>query len=140
MSGHAGEILAVAMQQVQQHQTCVCSECFSPASFALIPKGAETTGPDVALWLLLRPRLSRDTRACTSERLSDHGGGKTRLAPRVFFSAARGNFFEPHSKRVGFGQQAAASTSHGGGLGGGWCRLPHICSSALPVFIRVCLC
>lgn len=49
LSRHTGEILAVLTQQVQHHQTCACSECFPPASFALIPKGTADDQPNVAL-------------------------------------------------------------------------------------------
>lgn len=107
---------------------------FSPASFALIPEGTETTSPTLLCDFCC---LSRDTHACTFERLSDHGGGNARLTTRVFAPPSRTTSRVPlKTSGILVNRQGRRCITEGEI----WCRPPHICSSALPVFMRVCLC
>lgn len=87
---------------------------FSPASFALIPKGTETTSPTLLCdFCCVAPQQGH---TCLHIRTPLGPRRRKRAAhDSRFRSAVQDNFPESHSKRVEFGQQAGTSMYHTGG-------------------------
>lgn len=86
---------------------------FSPASFALIPKGTETTSPTLLCdFCCVAPQQTHMLAHLNASRTTEEETHGSRLT----FSLCRpGQLSESHSKRVEFGQQAGTSMYHRGG-------------------------
>lgn len=109
---------------------------FSPASFALIPKGTETTSPTLLCdFCCVAPQQGHTClhiRTPLGPRRRKHAAHDSR-----FRSAVQDNFPSPTQNEWNLVNRQGRRCITEGEI---WCRPPHICSSALPVFMRVCLC